>query len=362
MQKILYIISDWQFGGGSRHVFDLITSLDKKQFTPILISVPSPILDLLKNKIKTYSVPMNSRLDLKAVKEMQNIIAHEKPDIIHLHSTRAGILGTIAAKKFKIPIIYTEHLFTKEYIPHNKLIHISQLIAFKHLAKNIDKVIVVSEAVKEYLADKKIFPEDKMIVIYHGVEIKHKYTNSTNRTKKAETSKILIGSMGALYKDKGYEYLLKVIPKITQNNLVKLEILGAGPLENKLKQLSENLEVTNVVKFCGFQKNTQKFMVDWDIYVQPSLDESFCLALAEAMAMGLPVIASKTGGMPELVGEAGLLVPTRDENALENAIIKLANDAKLRIKLGKKAKERINKYFTIKNMIQKTEELYRSLL
>ena len=106
MIKILYIISDKNFGGGSRHVFDLIANIDKNKFEPVLISIPSPILNRVKN-IKKYKVEMNSRFDLKAVKKIQEIVNIEKPNIIHLHSTRAGILGTYAAKKLNIPIIYT---------------------------------------------------------------------------------------------------------------------------------------------------------------------------------------------------------------------------------------------------------------
>jgi len=349
--KILYIISDRNFGGGSRHVFDLITNLDKKRFIPILISIPSPILDRLEGKIKTYQVEMNSRLDLKAVKKIQSIIEQEKPAIIHLHSTRAGILGTLAAKRYKLPIIYTEHLFTKEYIPHNKLIHIYQLNAFKYLSKHISKVIAVSNSVKNYLVDKKIFAPHQVEVIYHGVDTT-KFNHLTNATHHQE---IIVGSIGSLHRNKGFGKLIHAVQELRN---IKLEIIGPGTDMSELKKIDSK----GKVKFWDYQENPQKLMKNWDIYVQYSNFESFGLAIAEAMASGIATIATNIGGTPELVGDAGILISPGNEKSLQNAIMKLANDSKLRIKLGKKAEERIEKYFTIKNMVRKTEELYKKLL
>lgn len=380
--KVLYIISDKNFGGGSRHVFDLIINLDKNIFTPILISIPSPILDLLKDKtprfhsldytrgrsgqVKTYSVEMNSRLDLKAVKAIQKIIKKEKPDIIHLHSTRAGILGTMAAKKYKIPIVYTEHLFTNEYIPHSKLIYIYQLNAFKFLSKYISKVIAVSNAVKQYLVDKKVFISRQVEVIYNGVNTSYQPLVPTSLDRDSDRSVgainnkhqkkiITIGSIGTLTKIKGYKYLIDAVQNI---NNAKLEIIGSGPDLDLLKDLDKNKKV----KFSYQIKDPGKIISNWDIYIQPSLSESFGLALAEAMSLGLPVIATRAGGIPELVDDAGLLVAPNDGNALKDAIIKLINDSKLREDLGKKAKVRIQKYFTLEKMVKKTENLYQSLL
>jgi glycosyltransferase involved in cell wall biosynthesis len=345
--KVLYIISDHAFGGGSRHVFDLINGLDSK-FTPILISIPSPILDRLKNKIVTYPVEMKSRLDFKAIKKIREIIKLEKPAIVHLHSTRAGILGTMAAKNLGIPIIYTEHLFTNGYIPHNKLVHFYQIMAFKHLAKYITRVIAVSEAVKQYFINKKIFNENKIEVIYHGIGKKSK-------VESRKSNKITVGSIGTLTKIKGFEYLINAVQNIDN---VKLEIAGVGSELERLKKL----DINNKTKFLGYINNPQNITNQWDIYIQSSLSESFGLALAEAMAQGLPVIACKTGGMVELVGKAGILVPPKNTKALTDAIIKLVNDPKLRQILGEEARTRIIEKFSLDIMIKKTEKLYEKIV
>lgn len=346
--KVLYIISDQNFGGGSHHLLDLISNLDSN-FEPVLISIPSPIIDKLGNKIKVYSVPMKSRLDFTAIKKIKAIIQSEKPDIIHLHSARAFIMGTIAAKNFGIPVIYTEHLFTDDYIPQSQLIHFYQLKAFKFLSKHITKVIAVSGAVKKYFIDKKIFPANKIEIIYHGLKPVNYIKTSANK------SPMTIGSIGTLTKIKGYEYLVKAVQNIDN---IKMEIMGVGPDLAQLKKL----DINKKVKFLGNQIDPSKKMAKWDIYVQPSLSESFGLALAGAMNAGLPVIATKAGGMPELVAEAGILVPAKDTNALRDAIIKLASDKKLREKLSKAAQNRIKKYFTLEKMVKETENLYRNIV
>ncbi|MCL5794938.1 MAG: glycosyltransferase family 4 protein [Patescibacteria group bacterium] len=349
--KVLYIISDHNFGGGSRHLYDLICGLNKKIFAPILISIPSPILDRLKNKIKTYTVEMKSRLDFNAIKKIREIIKLEKPDIIHLHSTRAEILGTMAAKNLGIPIIYTEHLFTDEYIADNKLINFYQIMAFKHLAKYITQVVAVSESVKQYFINKKIFSANKIEVIYHGID--------TNKffpaIKKHSNSQIIVGSIGTLTHIKGFKYLINAVQNIDN---VKLEIMGVGAELEHLKKL----DVNNKTKFLGYINDPQKIMNQWDIYAQPSLSESFGLGLAEAMAQGLPSIATKTGGMPELVGDAGILVEPKDTKTLTDAIIKLAQNPKLCQKLGNQARIRIIKNFSLHNMVKKTEKLYEKII
>jgi glycosyltransferase involved in cell wall biosynthesis len=365
--KVLYVINDPGFGGGSRHLLELIEGLDKKKFTPFLISTPSPILDKCQDRIKCFKVEMKSRLDLQAVKNIKNIIEDIKPDIIHVHSTRAGILGTIAARGLNIPVIYTEHLFTNEYVPQNKLIHIYQLYAFKYLSKNIEKVIAVSKAVKDYLVDKNIFPANKVEVVYHGIKPSLDFARDRSATSYKLQDKTTIGSVGALSNIKGYKYLIEAFNNL-QNDLelkaydLRLELIGIGPDQKELENIARKYKLRNKVFFLGQKNNIFKSVAKWDIYVQPSLSESFGLALAEAMNLGIPVVASNVGGMKEIVdNKSGILVEPKNISDLTNAIKKLILDSKMRNIMGKNAKNRIEAYFSYNNMIQKTEEIYEKL-
>lgn len=358
--KILYCLSDGEFTGASRHLFDLITNLNKKKFTSVLISKPSPIINALKKSIKVYSVPMANRLDFASIKTIKEIIKNEQPHIIHLHSARAGILATLAAKKLTIPIVYTEHLFTKQYQPKNRLIHFVQLKVFQSLSPYITKVIAVSQAVKKYLVTKNIFSSNKIKVIYNGIR------TTVSRKRKAENKLLTLGSIGTLTELKGYRYLIEAI-KIMQNEKRKtknfrLEIVGRGDQEKKLKSLVSKYHLEKQIKFIALVKDIRAKMNDWDIYIQSSLSEAFGLALAEAMGAGLAAIATRVGGIPELVGKTALLVRSKDPKALASAIMELAHHQNLRQTMGQHARKRIINQFSLEKTVENTAALYEKIL
>lgn len=369
MKKILYIINDDNFGGGSQHVLDLLENIDRKKFTPIIISTNDDIVKHLKQKTKSYIVKMKSSFDKNAIEKIQSIIKDEKPEMIHLHSTRAGILGTVAVKNTNIPVIYTEHLYTKEYQSKNKFIYWLQLKTFRKLSSNITKVIAVSQAVKDFSVSKKVFSEEKIEMIYNGIKscnTQH-VTHSTNSGQACNKDKIIIGSIGALEPIKGYKYLLEAIGKIKKENQmiynkIQVEIVGEGTEKEKLKRLAQKLKIENKIKFSGQIKNIEKEMQNWDLYIQPSLSESFGLALAKAMSMGISSIATNVGGMSEIINSnCGILVPAKDSEKLAEAIIRLVRNRDLNLRIGKNGRQRIIQKFSLREMIKKTEELYEKI-
>lgn len=362
MKKILYIINDKNFGGGSQCVLDLVENIDRKKFTSILVSRNHDIYERLKHKCKNYIVKMQGRFDKVAIEKIRNIIKKEKPAITHLHSTRAGILGTLAAKDSNIPIIYTEHLFTKEYQPKNKFIFWLQLKTFRQLSPNITKVIAVSNAVKDYLEEKKVFPKEKIEVIYNGVAV-----NQQPTTNNLQHKNIIIGSTGSLEPIKGYKYLLEAIGRIKKENQkiynkIQVEIVGEGSEKEKLQNLVKKLEIENKIKFLRKINNLENKMSKWDLYVQPSLSESFGLALTKAMSMGISSIATEVGGMAEIINSnCGILVPAKNSEKLSEAIVRVVRDRNLSLRLGKNARQRIIQNFNLENIINKTEELYEKI-
>lgn len=360
MKKILYCISDDQFGGGSFHLLKLLENINRKKYLPILISKNSDIARRLTKKTKCYILPLKNRIDATSINKLKGIITEEKPNIIHLHSTRSGILGTMAAKQTEIPIIYTEHLFTKSYIPKNKIIYWVQKTAFKKLAGYIKQVIAVSNSVKNYLVDEKIFPENKISVIYNGVEIPD---NFINKSKNNYT----VGSIGSLQPIKGYNYLIEAIDIIRRKNpkiykKIILKIIGSGPEKENLQKQIRSLKLQNKISFLNYPEDIDEEINQWNLYIQPSLSESFGMAIAEAMAHGLPIIASKVGGIVEIVNDySGILIEPKRSDLLAKSIIKLFSDVKLSRKMGKCARQRIKDKFSLKKMIANTEKIYEKI-
>ncbi|MCL5795576.1 MAG: glycosyltransferase family 4 protein [Patescibacteria group bacterium] len=360
MKKILYCISDNQFGGGSYHVLKLLENIDRKRFTPILVSKNSDIASRLSKKTKCYILPLKNRVDSASINKLREIITKEKPDLIHLHSTRAGILGTMAAKDFQIPIVYTEHLFTASYVPKNKIIYWMQKTAFKKISSHINCVIAVSGSVKEYLLKENIFPNKKVVVIYNGVEI-------PKIPKRKNHNQITVGSIGSLSVIKGYNYLIealglikKAYPKIYHK--LKIKLIGRGEEKANVIQLAKTLGVIDKINIIDYQGNIDEELFALDIYAQPSLSESFGLAVAEAMAHKLPVIVSKVGGLTEIVDDkTGIMIEPKNQKQIAHAIIKLAGNNQLSEKLATNARQKIIKYFSLTKMIRETEKIYAEL-
>jgi len=355
--KVLFLICDKQFGGGSRHLFDLISSLDKKKFEPVLICDNPKLSDKLSGSIRTYNINAKNILDNNAIAKIEEILKEENPAIMHLHSTKGMILGIKANKKLSIPVIYTEHLFAKNYLPKNRLIHYLQLITLKKISNKVDKIIAVSNAVKNYLVDKNVFPSDKIEVIHNGILIPQK----TNNVK--DENEIKIGSIGTLNKLKGFEYLISAMKFI--KNDIKLEIVGDGPEKNDLINLTKKLNLFKRISFIYKTENINKLLSSWQIYCQPSLSETFGLALTEAMANRLAVVASDVGGIPEIIGESGkygILVNVKKPEEIAESINRLLNNPELRIKMGLKASKRIQNNFSLNLMINRTEKLYEKII
>jgi glycosyltransferase involved in cell wall biosynthesis len=175
----------------------------------------------------------------------------------------------------------------------------------------------------------------------------------------------IIITVGRLHAQKGHCYLLQAIAKAEKKvPKIKLIIIGEGEEENNLKNLVKSLDLTDKIIFAGLRGDVEKIFPIAELFILPSLWEGMPNVILEAMAAGKPVVATKVGGVPEVVvhGETGILVPPEDSNALTSAIIDLLRD-KLKAKMmGQAGRMRIEEHFTISKTIEKTEYLYRKLL
>jgi len=173
----------------------------------------------------------------------------------------------------------------------------------------------------------------------------------------------IILTVGRLHPVKDIETFLKAAKKTLERcENVWFVVVGEGPLRKDLENLAKRLGIYKNVVFAGFRQDVERFMAAADIYVMTSIYEPFGLVVAEAMAAGKPVIVTNVGGMPEIVGDAGLIVATRDVDALAEAMLKLLKDEELRRKLGEKARERIEESFSAESVGERLVQIYGSLL
>ncbi|MBC7119211.1 MAG: glycosyltransferase family 4 protein, partial [Methanobacteriaceae archaeon] len=212
--------------------------------------------------------------------------------------------------------------------------------------KKAEKVIVISEKLAEKILKLGI-PQDKIMITYNMVDTETFNPQIKSSFKKEiGTKKPIILFVGNLVPQKGIEYLIKAKKYLKKDS--KLVIVGGGPLLKKLKDITKKENIKDVL-FTGPRTDINNIMAAADIIVLPSISEGFPIVLLEAMAMGKPVVATKVGGIPEIVDEkVGILVEPKNPRRLADAIEKLLSDEKLRKKLGENGLKKAAKFSTIK--------------
>jgi glycosyltransferase involved in cell wall biosynthesis len=363
MPKIAIVLGDATITGAPMHVLQLSSALKQKGFEILVISPKGPIQKMFKDQqIPVKEVAMKSPYDRHSASEIRDLVSEFESDIVHFHGTRAGWLGLIGARNLKIKKIYTEHLWTKNYHLSNPAYEQFQKRGLKFLSRYADKIIAVSEAVKDFLLQNG-YEKEKIILIPNGVDESYL---EVNPIKKPASAPIILGAVGSLNNIKNYRMLIKAFYLVKQerpNLNIHLQIIGEGPLKRNLEGMVAHHRIINdLVSFPGRVEDIKERYQHFTIFINCSISESFGLSVGEAMAVGLPVIASKIPALQELVGDSGLFIDAHDRESIKKAILKLIDDDKLRLELGQKAKRRIEKQFSESVMINKTIKLYEDLI
>ncbi|HCG76369.1 MAG: hypothetical protein CO162_02405 [bacterium (Candidatus Ratteibacteria) CG_4_9_14_3_um_filter_41_21] len=354
--KVIHLIEDLKIGGAERVVANIAEGLDKERYQISIwcLAGGGEIADELKAKgidlkilgIGNYHNPLN-------ILKLILLLKKERFNIVHMHGYFATTIGRIAARISGIPILVT-HLHTTHYN-----LKLRNIIVDKILNLFTQKIICVSEAVKKSFIDTEDGAKGKFIVIYNGID-KKKYT-----LHQLDDRREIITTVSSLYPHKGHTHLLKAMKEVlTSFPRVRFWIVGEGPLKEKLKKEAINLEISSQVSFLGKRKDIPEILSQSVLFVLPSLREGLPLTILEAIAVGLPVIATEVGGIPEAVidKETGFLVPPENAEALAEAIINLLKNPKMMEEMGQKGRKIFEEKFTTQIMIGKLENLYQKLI
>jgi glycosyltransferase involved in cell wall biosynthesis len=217
-----------------------------------------------------------------------------------------------------------------------------------------DAVIAVSRAVASLLRHKKVH------VVYPGVEDGLPSTPAIL----SSSGPLVLGYAGRLAPIKGLKYLIEAVAEIRETApQIRLEIAGDGPERQILEEQCRLLRLSDTINFLGWQPDIRPFLARCDVLIQPSLSEGSSLALLEAMAASVPVIATAVGGTPELItnGVSGLLTPPKDVAALAKAILELASDVSLRRRMGAAGRTRAQQSFSVPRMVAEIGQIYARL-
>ncbi|MDD2807003.1 MAG: glycosyltransferase family 4 protein [Patescibacteria group bacterium] len=371
ISKILYIVTQSEWGGAQRYIFDLANEFKAKGYqVAIAAGGDEELFDKLKQQgIQTYQLKnlvreINPLKDIAAYFEIKKLLKNFAPDILHLNSSKAGVIGAMAGRHTGIKkIIYTVHGFVFNE-PMSKLKKIIYVWAEKFSARYKNKLICVSEYDRQTGIQNKITNANKLITINNGIQkIDFNSTNEARLKLHLPENKIIVGTVANFYLTKGLSYLIDASKTvITDWPDILFVLVGDGRLRPSLENKISELGLKNSFILLGRQPSDfYKLLKAFDIYCSASVKEGLSYTILEAMQAGLPIVATKVGGIPEMIQDKsnGLMVPPADKQALAGAIIELIKNKNLAATLGRQAKIDFENKFSLDKMIFKTEKVYR---
>ena len=387
-EKIIHIITRLDMGGSAQNTlltchqlawkYEMVLvhglSQESNMTDPEREAVEEQIESARVKGVKIVAVPslvrrISPASDILTLYDLVRIIQKEKPDIVHTHTSKAGILGRLAAKITKVPyIVHTPHghVFCGHFGPllSRIFIWIEKLFSFF-----TDRMITLTEGEKKDYIKLCQCPAEKLFKIHSGVDIEKFKQRPVSAVEKKRSlglaqNGLVVGFIGWLLPIKGPMHLLKAMEDVLRDyNDTVLVFTGKGDLDVDLRTAALKTTANGRVNFLGWRNDIDEIMPIFDIFVLPSLNEGMGRVLVEAMAAGKPVVASNVGGIPDLVQNDinGLLVPPGDEKALSASIKQLINDPEKAKLMGQRGKELCNQ-FSVKSMVEKIDTLYGKLL
>lgn len=376
MVKIVYLIRKTS-GGMQTHINGLLSELDRSKYEPFVISPKTPKLFSFLDKagIAYSEIDMADSISPKADFVAARLVAKQlrrfRPQILHIHGNKAAMIGWLATRLWPVRhVITTVHNFPSNLDPasrHHAMAKQTNRIVFN----GAKRLIAVSTELKRCLEKDIGINARKITVIPNGIDIARweAYRNTdcldVSRSLGLPDDAILIGVVGRLVPFKGHRVLLKSMRQVIGSHPnAYLLVVGDGPLREKLEEQVKELGISQNVRFLGFIDEPGRYMAALDLFVLPSVNEPFGIVLLEAMAMGLPVVSTRAGGVPDIIedGVTGLLAEPGDEKSLASAIEKVLDDKKLRKSLAQNGEREVCDRFTVKAMADKTFGVYEELL
>lgn len=368
-KKVIYMITKGNWGGAQRYVFDLATSLPKDEFDVSVAfgegfdlekrlsaaGVRTVRIDSLKRDIHLFS-------DFQVLKSIIAFLKEEKPDILHLNSSKIGGIGALAGRIVGVPkIIFTGHGWAWN---ENRSLFSKIIITLLHWVTVLlsHTTIAVAEKIRQEIS-RLPFTLYKLTVIRNGIgPIKFKeHGEARNELSLSTKERFWIGTISELHKNKGLDFLIKAFAKIApEHPSIGLIIIGSGEEKSSLIELAQRLGIRDRVYFLGFVPNASEYLKAFEIFTLTSRTEAFPYVILETGLAQVPIIASNVGGIPEAIkdNESGLLVEPGDiEGIAKNLSLLIQNSSKA-TELGQAMRKRTEQLFSLESMVKKTIDIY----
>jgi len=369
--KVLELITRLDKGGAPRVFLNLISGLKKQGIEVTMASGPSqqpeedPEEFSRKSHIPYHPLPSLRREispmhDLLSLVQIIALIRKERPDILHTHTTKAGILGRIAGGMTRTQTIHTPHghLFYG-YFGKGK----EQLYVFleRLAARFCERIITISEDERREYLRRGIGDKKKVITIYNGIDMS-RFPGDGKQVRKelGVTHHVpLVGYVGRLEEVKGPLIFVEAAMKIASAHpQAHFLMAGDGPLKAEVVKKARGVPHLHIM---GFREDIADCIAALDILLIPSLNDGFNLAAVEAMASSKPIVATSVGGLPEVIGDAGILVRRGDTTRMAQEAVKLLNSPDMRKTIGTRGRKRAETLFAWGICLQRTIDIYHQV-
>jgi len=374
--RILYVITKLELGGAQKQLLTLINRLDHEKFLPFLFTARDGLLvqealsirGLTLKKSKCLERPINPGKDLLALAEIYFFIKKNKIDIVHTHSSKAGILGRWAARLTKVKVIlHTVHGWSfndyQSTLKRKLFIYLEKITA-----RFTDRLIVVSNHDKIKGLENRIGRAEQYCLIRYGINYEE-FQNLRSQNLKKELSinstSLTVGMISCFKPQKSPQDFIRVAALVNQIMPdVKFLLVGDGILRRSIETKIKKLKLQNNVILTGWRRDIPKILSTINVFMLTSLWEGLPITVLEAMIASKPVVVTDTGGVSEVIqeGKTGFLVTPSDTKKMAAKLISILKDEGLRETMGQNAKAFLGPDFRFEAMLANTEQLYQSLI
>lgn len=376
-RKILYLVTSSAWGGAERYVSVLAQALATSGGTDVLVAAgPSATQELFASLpagtptctlagLKSAISPLR---DLRTILELRALIDREKVDLVHCNSSKAGLVGALAAaiSRRHPKVVYTAHgwgFLERRSLPFRLAILVSELVS----GRLRQATIVLSEAERRAARRWHLTSEDRLHLIPHGLDpeeiclLQRDMARARLSALAGRELGVIVGTVANAYPAKALDILMDAFARTNLD--ADLVIIGDGPLMPKLQEIREASPVRERIHLLGRMRDAAQFLPAFDVFALSSTKEGLPFAVLEAALAGVPIVATRVGALPEMItdGEEGLLVPPGDAAALAKSLRYVLTDVPTREKLRVGAR-RLAARFSRADMIQKTLAVYEEVL
>ncbi len=362
--KIVHLVTSLEVGGAQHNMLLGLPNLDPTRYKHVLVS----IMDRMQMKqqfqqagIEVHSLGLRKKTDITAAWRLRSLLKNIHPDILHTYLIHGNVLGRIVGRIAGVPTIIGSELTIGQAGRIGRF-------ATKLTNPLTDAVEVNSETGGKSVAADLGVPESKIEVVLPGLDLDaFGSTDQRSQTRNeigVEDNEHLVLYVGRLRTVKGVEYGIRAFAKaLEQHPNMKLALAGEGDQRKELESLSTELGIENNVKFLGVRIDLPNVLSACDSVIMPSLAEGFPRVAIEVMASSKPIIATRVGGTPEAIihNQTGILVPSKDIEAMADAIVNIANNSELATRLGDAARERTEQHYSASKYVARLDEMYSRL-